>query len=975
MSAPAPSPSAFVGRDRELAILRERLTAAADGHGSLVLIGGEAGSGKTALAEVLCREAEERGMLVLVGRCFDLIETPPYGPWLDLFDKYRPRDASPPPPAAFAQHGVGRVASQSTLFHEVREFLTAFAARRPLLLYLDDLHWSDPASLDLLRYLARNVSEAPILLIAAYRTEEVAREHLLYTLLPILARESSAVRRDLRPLREEDVRRLLVARYHLQADDLTRLGTYLHARAEGNALFLGELLRTLEADAILRATGTDWAVGDLAQAPVPRLLRQVIDARLLRLGGDTGRILAMGAVIGQEISYVLWAAVAETDEATLLTAIERGVTATLVEELPDGTGARFVHALIREAVYEGIRPSLRRALHRRVAEALLAQRRSPDPDAVAYHLQRAGDDRAVAWLVQAGERAQRAYAWVTAAERYTAALARVAESQADERERGWLLYRLGSVDRFDDAHAAAYFREANEIATRIGDAVLFAISLFWHGYHTNPQIRRGLAEMERSIALLTALSPADRARIVAHDSVEAFDEDSIWGRYYARLVGTGRYAESREWAERFCPEGLGNTTAGSPRPSFGQGYRGLGTLFGALGRPDEARRAFTLAREALEARGDYIEAGVAAMWELTDVLLTYQTDDLIGRQRLAETMAALWSRAIDSHPDLPVARAYLLLMPVDGRWSEARAVAQAMFAAGGFIRPYGFLRIPIIAVAREQGDLPLATMLIAETFPAGLATDHENVMSFRGNLITQSLAAAVAIDAGDLPTARAWLEMHDRWLTWSGSVFGQADGALGWAHYHRAAGDLDLAHRRATEALVHATGPRQPLTLLAAHRLLGELDTDAWRFDAASTHLDAALQLAHACAAPYERALTLLSLATLHTATADHQAAGQSLAEARAICVPLGAQPALARADALAALLAPRGETVYPAGLSAREVEVLRLVAAGRTNREIAVALSIAEKTVERHITHILTKANLANRAAAASFATHHGLI
>src|SRR5947209_14996583 len=107
------NPPPLVGRERELALLREHLDAAVDGRGSLVLIGGEAGIGKTALAETVCREATEQGALVLVGRCYDLTETPPYGPWVELFAQYRPTDGMPPLPAAFAHPDkVGEVASQ-----------------------------------------------------------------------------------------------------------------------------------------------------------------------------------------------------------------------------------------------------------------------------------------------------------------------------------------------------------------------------------------------------------------------------------------------------------------------------------------------------------------------------------------------------------------------------------------------------------------------------------------------------------------------------------------------------------------------------------------------------------------------------------------------------------------------------------------------------------------------------------------------
>src|SRR6266516_1799370 len=140
----------LVGREREQAVLRDHLAAALAGHGSLALIGGEAGIGKSALAEALCREAASQSALVLIGRCYDLTETPPYGPWLELFRRYQPSDELPPLPAAFARRGqIGEITGPAALFHQVQDFVSAAAMQRPLVLLLDDLHWADPASLEL----------------------------------------------------------------------------------------------------------------------------------------------------------------------------------------------------------------------------------------------------------------------------------------------------------------------------------------------------------------------------------------------------------------------------------------------------------------------------------------------------------------------------------------------------------------------------------------------------------------------------------------------------------------------------------------------------------------------------------------------------------------------------------------------------------------------------------------------------------
>src|SRR5262249_2657321 len=150
------NPPSLVGRERELSLLRQHFDAAFEGHGSLVLIGGEAGVGKTSVAEAICREASERDALVLVGHCYDLTETPPFGPWVELFARYQPGDRMPALPAAFARRGtVGAVTSQAALFQQVTDFFLILAASRPLVLLLDDLHWSDPASLDLLRVVTR----------------------------------------------------------------------------------------------------------------------------------------------------------------------------------------------------------------------------------------------------------------------------------------------------------------------------------------------------------------------------------------------------------------------------------------------------------------------------------------------------------------------------------------------------------------------------------------------------------------------------------------------------------------------------------------------------------------------------------------------------------------------------------------------------------------------------------------------------
>ena len=384
------SPPPFVGRDRELAVLRDRLAAAQAGRGSLVLISGEAGIGKTALVDRLAHEAADARLTVLAGHCYDRTETPPYGPWLEIARRVEALPGAVPPIPR-----LDEAASQSALFAQARDFLVALTADRPLVLVLEDLHWVDSGSLDLLRFVAHGIDELPLLVVATYRGEEIDRRHPLSATVPLLVREAPTERLGLRPLDAEAAQALVRARYNLGETATQRLAAYLIARTEGNALFLTELLRTLEEERRLDRLEDLSSTESLWQTPVPSLLQQIVDDRLSRLGDETAALLTIAAVVGQEVPLAVWGTVAGMDEETLLTAAERAEAAHLVTASAQGDGIRFSHALIRDVLYEHISALRRRRIHLQVAEVLAASP-APDPDAVASHFQRAGDDRAAA---------------------------------------------------------------------------------------------------------------------------------------------------------------------------------------------------------------------------------------------------------------------------------------------------------------------------------------------------------------------------------------------------------------------------------------------------------------------------------------------------------------------------------------------------------------------------------------------------
>jgi DNA-binding CsgD family transcriptional regulator len=308
----------------------------------------------------------------------------------------------------------------------------------------------------------------------------------------------------------------------------------------------------------------------------------------------------------------------------------------------------------------------------------------------------------------------------------------------------------------------------------------------------------------------------------------------------------------------------------------------------------------------------------------------------------------------------------------DGNWDEADAILQNLPQPGN-----AYLRREITCaralLTRYRGDPGTAWAQIAPLFPDGAATEPGNICHQEG-LLLQRLAAGLALDAGDLPAAMAWLEAHDRWLAWAEGVLGRADGRLAWSRWHRAADDVERARAVATEALELALSPNQPLVQFGAHVILGELAMAEGRYTEAEEHLNAALGLATACEAPYERAQALLALAELRIATRSE--AGSQLAEGRAICEPLGAAQLLARLDALCErTVSKQPAAAHPAGLTEREIEVLRLVARHYTDKEIADALFISSHTASTHVKRVLSKLGASGRREVAALAAQHGLI
>jgi tetratricopeptide (TPR) repeat protein len=915
-----------VGREREQELLRGLLDDALAGRGRVALVSGEAGIGKTTITSWLGWAAEEAGAVALSGACYDLSTTRPYGPWVALFRAWP--DGLPQLPDALREGGeLGSVSSQAALFDLIEDTLTRAAEARPLLLLLEDLHWADQATLDLLRHLARPAGGARLLLVVTYRDDELTRRHPLFQLLPGLAREPASRRVTLQRLDAGATRELVASRYPLPAGDAERLVGYVQQLTEGNPFFAGEVLSALEEAGALARAADGWRVERLERVQVPALVRGVIERRLEHLGDDARRALEIAAVIGHEVPLDLWVAVSGLDDAALSEALERATEARLVEELP--AGFRFTHALIRETLYDGLVLLRRRGWHRAVAERLEAGT-SPDADTVAHHFQQAHDPRAFEWLIRAAERAVRTMAWVTAVQRYESALALLPADGAD-RERAHIVLQMATLSRtVGPLQALRYADEALRLARSAADPVLIAAALQVQGllhtfagnagdsidvYERAVQAAQGLGARE-FVQLVSEVQPLIGATAQSIDLEQlqsVMDELSVDASIAIQNMlsfqygNVGRFDEALALAETTLAFMDRAVERGVPeRLLLYLGYGGPWTQFGvhlAAGRLDAALDAARSARDAGRRIGDLVVLISSLARELNEIVLRYETDNLQRRQGLVEQIRTEYPR-MQASGVVDVGAFLVNERLLAGDWTDVtEAALQAVSTTAGGIWNIDSRRA-LAELARYQGRYDEVAPWLRGIAP-GSPSENPGRLPLNRAMDGQRLLAELALDRGELELARAWLEAHDRWLAQTGVVFGRAGGALIWSRYYQLAGDTAAALRAAQESLRLAGGPRQPLGLLRAQRQLGELLTTTGSHTDAEQHLRRSLSLAGACAAPFERALTLLALAELRAAQQNVADARSLLAEVRAICEPLDARPGLQRVAALEARLNP----------------------------------------------------------------------
>ncbi|MDB5026908.1 MAG: hypothetical protein JWO66_597, partial [Candidatus Eremiobacteraeota bacterium] len=599
----------FVGRDAELAVLRERWDAMIAGSGGLVLVGGEAGIGKTRLTREFAAACESRGAQTYAAGT-TIPETAPYQPFVRLLTNAAPLattvavdrlwlSALAALVPSIARHAgdlpqlpvVDPARERMRLFEACANVFDAIGRRRPLVLIVEDLHWAGEATLALLEHLARAAQRARVLLVATYREDEPEHSHPFRAMRRRLEREGIASHVALSPLERQHVETLV--RGLGDCDDPAAVAQKLHARSDGNPFFLEEILRDLGETGGLSAAGVPWSLDEAAADVVPRPVRSVLTARLARLGERAKTLAEVAAVIGRGFDVELLRETTGWLEATVLDALGELIDRRIVGEhgMRGGFDYTFSHSLIQALVYETVPHPARARRHRRIAhvmDELYAERRDDVAAELALHWDRGGEPE-------------------IAAERYLAAAGRALDVHGNEDAARYLSRALELTTarrlRFD----ALLLRE--RIAAATGERELQA-----HLTRELTGLARAIddedaicAVLERRIALANVTGDRRRERVLLALLLRRTLRSGDAARHAAWLGALARYRRAIgdfEGAREAFAELIGLSAQSGDRGAHANARLAFADTYIYEGRLDEAYRALDELRAAVRADGD-----------------------------------------------------------------------------------------------------------------------------------------------------------------------------------------------------------------------------------------------------------------------------------------------------------------------------------------------------------------------------------
>jgi predicted ATPase/DNA-binding CsgD family transcriptional regulator len=964
----------FVGRGTELSSLIAGLEAAVAGEPVVVLVGGEAGVGKTRLVEEAAARAHADGARVLTGSCIEIGgEGLPLGPVVDVLRSLTRQmrgdeleevlgparielarllpELDPHTQATVAPGAEGNARVLELVFGVIQRL----AVDRPLMLVIEDLHWADRSTLDLVALLVRALREARVLLAITFRSDELQRGHPLRPLVTGWERVRSVRRVELQRFTRDEVATQLES---ILGERPTRaMLDLLYERSEGNAFLIEEILAALQAGA--------------GPQELPATLRDVLLARAEQLPPQTLRLLRIAAAAGRSVPDRLLARVADLDDAELDAALREAVEHHLLVIDESGQGYRFRHALTRDAIYSDALPRERVRIHAAYAEALsvdpaLAGADGSAAAALAMHWSAAHDlPRALAAYVEAGRLAA-AYAPAEALRHLEQAL-ELWPSVPDASERC-------GIDLVDTLRLAGLTASAAGEPERA--LALFDEGLAELGTASDPE-RLALMLEARSQPLLL-LARADEARTVLERAASLLPAHPPTVARASVLASLARMSAvfngDYETCEEVSEEALRAARAAGAREQEANAQIMLGVARCYLGEHEAGIASLQAGRQLAEAIGADATA-LRAHLNLSDALV------LLGRYVEADELA---ERGLQLAQHIGLARhVYGMFLIVNrtqalirlGRWTEAERLVSGAIENAGSGAVAGVPRVLRAFIAARAGryeaaieDLDAASR--APGWGAGentmlVALTRTELARLRGDVE----AARELVGEPREVDARAGSETH-RWPRIWLALRIEAEAPA-------AAADRVSALTEAAATLPATTPPSRAYRALAA--------AEHARVTGAPARWSEAIDACREDGDLYLIAYALLRSAEADVAAGARELAVAALEEAAGVAERLGATPLLEEAQSLARRARLKVATGQPAdqdvsaevepfGLTPREREVLALLAAGRSNPQIAEALFISRKTASVHVSNIISKLNVSSRGEAAALAHRLGL-
>jgi len=966
----------FVGRDRELERFTDIFQRTLDGQRQLLLVSGDPGIGKTSYAEAIAEIAEDRGALVIWARCYEEPGAPPYWPWTQALRAYSDAGsldeisvtmgssvsdiaailpevsvsadsaATPPDLASLSKSPSSRF----RMFAGVARFLGLAAETVPLVLIIDNLHWADGPSLSLLEFCCQELYRKRLLICATFRESEVSRTSPLYDTLGGLSSLAGTNRIHLGGLPENDIGRLAA---NLLGRELpSSILEPVYRQTDGNPLYARELIKYL-IDEIADSASSDISVH------VPDSIRETIGRRLSRLPQQSNTLLGVASVFGRYFEIAELAQSLEQPLAEIYDALEPAIDARIVERV-DGAAERFrfTHALIRETLYEEASALNRLQLHASAGDALLklhADCPASVLSRIAYHFSESASlgnaEKAAHFGMQAAQSAMGICAYEEAVLHFDRVIA--------------VLEVFAKAD--DERIACAYLGKG--IALKVLGLVEQSIEALLKAIHTTGAL--GNVELLVHVLMQLAISTSHSAQTQVIPLLEATldvlpDEEDI-ARAQATLMLAFARCTRIEAAELI----LSVTKAVSAAKKMGAGemlcdcYH-IGQL-ALRGQPGTLEQRLSLSGEhvatALETQiPDCIAE--AYHWQSMNLLEagdTAEVDSVL--RRLGNLPASSYGLHQYRYESLRIIMALLR-----GSWSGLESRIDRLKDIGRDTRrddAIGVYGAQMFALERDLGRLDnLATLVhgFSEKPASAVWQPGLMVLCTELNLLDDARRIFESLTRDGF----AQIQKDEMYLT--GMVF-CAETCAKLEDRERAAELIDLLTPYADMTANHPTA----VCYGAVTHYLGMLTATVDDVTRATDYFEQALGKHREMSAWPWLARTQVRFAAMLMRSDDDTCRTRGrkmLGDAESLATRLNMRGLAAEA---ADMLHAKTGASMPDGLTAREGEVLELLAIGRSNRDISKVLSISLNTVATHVRSILTKSGCANRTEAAAYAIRHG--